>query len=426
MHPLTAETHERVIASLPPWWQERSLQGLAAFEKLEMPDPREEVWRYVDLDVDITDFRLPLAAGDPMGGDDSILGVLGDVAGHAVSVDGVTMTADGDDAHVTVASMAGAGDLEGLAAAMTGGVPADLDIFAAAHQAFGTDGVVIAAGAGRAIERPVLVDMQVTVAGSIALPRLVVIAHPGSEVWVVAHLRSPDGVPILALPQFDLVTGANARVGLTVVQQWGDQTVAAAQHRLRAGRDAFVELDEAGMGGQFSRLHLTIDLEGRGADARVLGAHIGDGDRTLDYRAFVNHAAPNTTSEMFLKGAVGDTAKSVFTGLIRIEPEGQRSNAHQTNRNLVLSEGAEAHSVPNLEILANDVRCGHGSAVGPLDEEQRYYLMSRGLDRARADRLQVKGFFEQVLTRFRHRELEPRLRQEIMSVYDGIVGREPT
>jgi len=114
----------------------------------------------------------------------------------------------------------------------------------------------------------------------------------------------------------------------------------------------------------------------------------------------------------------------VFTGLIRIEPEGQYSDAVQTNRNLVLSEGAEAHSVPNLEILANEVRCGHGSAVGPIDAEQRYYLMSRGLDRARADRLQVKGFFEDVLARFPHDELEPSLRAGLMDRYDGLESRE--
>jgi Fe-S cluster assembly protein SufD len=125
---------------------------------------------------------------------------------------------------------------------------------------------------------------------------------------------------------------------------------------------------------------------------------------------------------MFLKGAVADDARSVFSGLIRIEKEGQKSNAHQTNRNLVLSDGAEAHSVPNLEILADDVRCGHGSAVGPLDEEQRYYLQSRGLDRDRADRLQVKGFFEEAILRFPHRGLDARLRDTALTKYAGVMG----
>ncbi|NQV07272.1 SufD family Fe-S cluster assembly protein, partial [bacterium] len=175
-------------------------------------------------------------------------------------------------------------------------------------------------------------------------------------------------------------------------------------------------------GGRSARLHITFDLLGQGSDAQLLGLYFGDGDQVHDYRGFVNHAAVNTTSDMFLKGAVGDEAKSVFTGLIRIEPEGQKARAYQTNRNLVLSDGAEAHSVPNLEILANDVRCGHASTVGPLDEEQRYYLMSRGLDGRRADRLQVKGFFEEVLARYPVPTLEPPLRTAVMAKYDRLIA----
>jgi Fe-S cluster assembly protein SufD len=249
------------------------------------------------------------------------------------------------------------------------------------------------------------------------------VGEEGAEASVVVNYRSPEGAELIAVPHAEIVAGPNARVSLTVVQGWGSETTGIGQQRMVAGRDAAVQLVEAGLGGRFARLHLTIDLEGRGSDAQVLSLYFGDTTQTLDYRAFMNHKAPNTTSNMFLKGAVGDTASSVFTGMIRIEPEGQKTNAHQTNRNLVLSEGAEAHSVPNLEILANDVRCGHGSAVGPLDAEQRYYLMSRGLDRSRADRLQVLGFFEEVLTRFPDQSLEPPLRKAAMAKYAGIMER---
>jgi Fe-S cluster assembly protein SufD len=120
---------------------------------------------------------------------------------------------------------------------------------------------------------------------------------------------------------------------------------------------------------------------------------------------------------MFLKGAVEDEAHSVFTGLIRIEEEAQKVNAYQTNRNLVLGDAAGAESVPNLEILANDVKCGHASTVGPLDEEQRYYLMSRGLDRVRSDRLQVRGFFEEALGRMPHPELNDAIRVAVNEKY---------
>ena len=125
----------------------------------------------------------------------------------------------------------------------------------------------------------------------------------------------------------------------------------------------------------------------------MVGAYFGEQHQILDYRYFMRHVGTNTRSDMFLKGAVEDQARSVFTGMIRIEETGHKTEAFQTNRNLILSDGASAQSVPNLEILANDVRCGHGSTVGPLDAEQRYYLMSRGLAPERADRLQVRGFF---------------------------------
>ncbi len=160
-----------------------------------------------------------------------------------------------------------------------------------------------------------------------------------------------------------------------------------------------------------------VDLEGRGSSARVVGTYFGDGEQVMDYRYFMHHAGLDTSSDMFLKGAVEDRALSVFTGLIRIDEGAQRTDAYQTNRNLILSEGAAAQSVPNLEILANDVKCGHGSSVGPLDEEQRYYLMSRGLDRSQADRLQVRGFFEQALTRFPHPEVTDAVREWVNAKY---------
>jgi Fe-S cluster assembly protein SufD len=120
---------------------------------------------------------------------------------------------------------------------------------------------------------------------------------------------------------------------------------------------------------------------------------------------------------MFLKGAVEDQALSVFTGMIRIETTGVKTEAYQTNRNLILSEGARAQSVPNLEILANDVKCGHGSSMGPLDHDQKYYLMSRGLTSDSADRLQVRGFFTEVVSKIPQVELQPYLGERVIGKY---------
>jgi Fe-S cluster assembly protein SufD len=204
---------------------------------------------------------------------------------------------------------------------------------------------------------------------------------------------------------------------LTIVQDWNYRTRAFGRGVIRLGRDASLVIAEAGLGALLGRFHLDVDFVGNGSHARVLGAYFGEENQTLDYRYFMNHIGTNTRSDMFLKGAVEDSALSVFTGLIRIEETGQKTESFQTNRNLILSHGASAQSVPNLEILANDVKCGHGSSVGPLDEGQRYYLMSRGITPQRADRLQVHGFFEQVISELPDEAIASLVRDRINDKY---------
>ena len=325
------------------------------------------------------------------------------VDGHVASVDGPNLTR-----------------LQASDVVIEAREPADR--YAAAAKAFGGDGVVVTASRGEHVDRPIFVSTEVQTDGTLSIPRVVVRADEASSVHVVVEQRSPDGFEALVAPDIDVDAGPAARASVTLVQTWGKHTTAIGTAWMRAGRDAHVELAEAGFGGRFSRIRLDVDLAGRGADSTITGAYFGDAEQTLDSRYFMNHIGANTTSEMFLKGAVAGAARSVFTGLIRIEPDGQGTNAMQTNRNLVLSDDAEAHSVPNLEILANDVRCGHGSTVGPLDDEQRYYLMSRGLPRARADRLQVLGFFEEALQRFPVQSIEPYLRSLAMSKYKQVAG----
>jgi Fe-S cluster assembly protein SufD len=138
---------------------------------------------------------------------------------------------------------------------------------------------------------------------------------------------------------------------------------------------------------------------GQGGSSELLAAFFGEGEQMHDFRTLQEHAAPRTTSDLLFKGAVGDTARSVYSGMIRIHPGAKGSKAFQTNRNLVLSEGAHADSVPNLDIQENDVRCSHASAVGPIDPDHRYYLESRGVRPEAADRLILLGFFDDLFAR---------------------------
>jgi Fe-S cluster assembly protein SufD len=269
----------------------------------------------------------------------------------------------------------------------------DSDLFATAFTALAPGTAIVDGGM---LQVPVLVDVQAT-GSATTFPGLHVDVPGGTAGTVIVRYRSATSQPATVVPTITANVGDNARLALTVVQDWNYQTRAIGRAIATLGRDASLVLSEIGLGAHLGRLHLDVDFVGNGSNAKIYGAYFGEEDQTLDYRYFMNHIGTNTRCDMFLKGAVEDQALSVFTGMIRIEESGQKTESFQTNKNLILSDGAAAQSVPNLEILANDVKCGHGSSVGPLDQDQKYYLMSRGLTSDRADRLQVHGFFEQVV-----------------------------
>ena len=405
---MDAAVVDRVSAAEPDWRASARRRALVHFDELEMPSQSDEVWKYVSLDFDLDDYRLVSEPGP--GGDGGLAGLT--PARRVLVVDGIGTAASGADDGVWVGSLEDAMAVRAavVEAAESRGVPADLDRFAAAHRAFGGGGALVHVDRA-AVSGTVLVEFVTATPGAVSFPRLLVVTEDAAEASVIVYSRSEPGVDALVVPHVEVLAGAASNVSVSVIQNLGRRMRSIGHTRAVIGRDASLTFAEAGLGGLLSRLHLTVDLEGRGSSAAIVGAYFGDRDQILDYRYFMHHAGLDTRSDMFLKGAVEDTALSVFTGLIRIDEGAQRTDAFQTNRNLILSEGAAAQSVPNLEILANDVRCGHGSTVGPLDAEQRYYLMSRGIEPERADRLQVRGFFEEALARFPHREVVVPLRE---------------
>jgi Fe-S cluster assembly protein SufD len=166
---------------------------------------------------------------------------------------------------------------------------------------------------------------------------------------------------------------------------------------------------------------METDITGRGANARVTGAYVGQGRQHLDYDTTQEHAAPDTTSDLAFRGILRDRATAVWSGMIRVDPGAQRTDAFQESRNLILSDGAHADAIPGLEIEANDVRCTHAATVARLDAEQIYYLMSRGLARPEAERLLVGGFLEVIAARlddapFLHDAVSAALERELERV----------
>ncbi|MYA38853.1 MAG: Fe-S cluster assembly protein SufD, partial [Acidimicrobiia bacterium] len=289
----------------------------------------------------------------------------------------------------------------------------DTDKFAAAALAFASDGISLRIPRNRAVEAPFVIDVQSTLPDTVTFPSLDIRAEENSEATVVVLMRSPDSVAGVMVPNLQATVGDGARLSVTTVGIMGSEGVTIMHHRSRIGRDATFRAGEIGLGGRLARMDLRTTLEGAGGSVEVVGLYFGEMEQVLDYRLVVNHVGRSTSSDVFLKGAVEDQAQSVFTGLLRIEEDAVGTSAFETNRNLVLSDGAKANSVPNLEILCNDIICGHGSSVGPLETEPMYYLMSRGLSKERAERVLVRGFFEEAIDRLPLDDLDEPARRAV-------------
>ncbi|MDP9145166.1 MAG: Fe-S cluster assembly protein SufD, partial [Actinomycetota bacterium] len=265
----------------------------------------------------------------------------------------------------------------------------------------------------RVMDTPLVVEIQATTPGSASFPHLFVRVGENSEARIVVVYGSAAGASLLVVPKIDLEIADGGRLRFLSVQGLDHAATSVVHQRVTLGRDATSRIGEVGLGAKLGRLDLGVNLVGNGSSSEVVGLYFGEGDQTLDYRVVIDHEGKNTTSDVFLKGAVEDDAQSVFTGLLRIEKDATRTSTFETNRNLVLSENAKAQSVPNLEILCNDVICGHASSVGPLQGDHLYYLQSRGLSRERAERLLVRGFFQEVIDRLPVEGLEAPVSEEV-------------
>ena len=249
------------------------------------------------------------------------------------------------------------------------------------------------------VSEPIVITHSLDESGVVAYSRLVIEAHENSEVTIVERFVSSVDTKSLIVPVVDVRAAQSARVTYVAINELGAATWQIGYQQAVGQRDSTIRMFTVALGGDYARMRAEVRLEGQGANAQQVALYFADSNQMHDFRTLQDHAAPRTHSNLLFKGAVKDTAKSVYTGLIRIRENATKSEAFQTNRNLTLSNGAWAESVPNLEIETNDVKCSHASTVGPIDEEQRFYLESRGIQPEIAERLVVLGFFDEVLNR---------------------------
>ena len=351
------------------------LDAASQLSQAQLPSTESEVWRYSRI------AELDLAAFHPVA---------------------ATVTVTGADGLVAKPE---------LTAELVATMPVH-DVFDELHAAHAHT-VEIHVPAGKVLAEPIVVTHHVSGDGSAVFPRLVVHAGADSEFTVVERFESDPDVRALIVPRLVLHASQAARVSYLGVNLLA-HTVWQLGHQQATGeRDSTTLLATVALGGDYARVRTDARVVGQGATTRQVALYYADGHQMHDFRTLQDHIAPRTNSDLLFKGAVQDTAKSVYTGLIRIGEDAKGSAAYQTNRNLTLSEGAWAESVPNLDIRTNDVKCSHASTVGPIDDEQRFYLESRGIPPEIAERLVILGFFDDVLSALPVGSLRPELRQRV-------------
>jgi Fe-S cluster assembly protein SufD len=366
---------------------------LERYRTLPLPSTRDEHWRFTDLtgfDPDAWTAEAPSAASvESLVELDVAASATIDESGIRIdgAPDGIRFEALTDD-HPLLGSL----------------VKPD-DKLRAHNAAVWQHGLLVHVPAGVELEKPLYLRVASGVPGGSLFWRVLVVAEEGARFTVVQELTSAD-------PELDaylngvveVVVRDGAKTEIVNLQRLSSKAWLFASCHARVERDAELDWVEGGFGSSRGKVWIQNDLAGRGATSRVTGAYFADGSQHLDYDTYQLHAAPDTTSDFAFKGALRDTAATVWRGMIRVEEGAQKTNAYQENRNLLLSKSATANSIPGLEILANDVRCTHGATLSQVDREQLFYLMARGLPRSVAERLIVRGFFQDVLDRI---ELEP-------------------
>jgi Fe-S cluster assembly protein SufD len=362
--------------------------ALAAYERLPIPDTTEEHWRFTDL----RGFDPGAFSGAASAEISTLLDL--DVAGYA------TVTADGIDLTQVP---------EGITFEPLPEDTAELyslvgwdEKFAAHNAAMWKHGLLVRVPKNLQLEKPLYVRIAVT---GQTFWRLVVVAEEGARASLIEEYASPaSDTAAYSNAVTELFVEPNAKLEYVSLQNLSTETWHFASHHARVERDGELDWVAGGFGSKKGKTRIQNDLNGPGATSRVTGAYFADGTQHLDYDTFQEHIAPDCESDFAFKGALRDHATAVWRGMIRVEPNAQKTNAYQECRNLMLSPTTHAVPIPGLEIMANDVRCTHGATVGRVDREQLFYLMARGLSRPEAERLIVRGFFQDVLDRI---ELAP-------------------
>jgi Fe-S cluster assembly protein SufD len=420
---------EHALADLPPaapFVRRLREQAFERFLALPIPSQETEEWRYTDvegLDLDLRPFTEGGTAENLDHVPEEILagaGEVGDRAGLQIQRNSEVMVTHLDPAVAERGVWFGDLDRaiderpELVEPYLHAVVATDRSKFTALHAAFRTGGTLLYVPKDVRVDLPVQTLTWIDAEDAAIFPRTLLVAEDGADVTFIDRYASPPLGRALSDAVVEIHAGPNSRVRYIALQEYGEGVTHLSVLRATVGRDANLKTLGVAFGASLARAEVEALLAGDGATSEMLGVYFGDGDQHIDHRSIQDHVGSRSSSDLLYKGAMRDRSNAIYTGTVIIERGAHACDAYQTNRNILLSEHARAHSVPNLEILTNDpTRCGHAASVGPVSEDELFYLMSRGIPAKEAERLIVFGFFAEVLDRVEIPEIREGLERAI-------------
>jgi Fe-S cluster assembly protein SufD len=408
----------------PAWVLEQRLKAWAVYENLPFPARTDEEWRRTDIRGLKLDKIRPFA-GVEDGRVDSLSGVLATAeaggvsheserAGVLVQRDAATIYSD-LSADVTAKGVIFT-DLDTAVKEhpelvkqyfMTKAVPAEYGKYEALHGAFWQGGSFLYVPKGVTVELPFRSFTVAQSPESAIFTHTQIVLEEGAEAFLVDSYRSESlEDSAFASGVIELFAGKHAQLRYVQVQDWGRHVWNFMTERAVIEDNATLRSLHVTLGSKFTKNSISSQLIGQNSLAEMLGIFFADGDQFFDHHTWQLHESPYATSDLEFKGALKDSSRSVYSGLIKVSEGAQRTDAYQQNRNLVLSRNARADTIPNLEIGANDVRCTHGATVSQVEEEHIFYLQARGIPRTEAQKLIVEGFFRPVIDRIPVEEIQ--------------------
>jgi Fe-S cluster assembly protein SufD len=287
--------------------------------------------------------------------------------------------------------------------------------FAALAGTFAQNGVVLYVPKGVTVDEPLHSVLWGPGANIAHVSHILVLVDEGASVTYVHESASPDDMASNSMHAglVEIQVMQDASMKFVELQSWGRHVWNFSHERIRVERGGNLDWIFGAIGSRLTKNFSELDLAGEGATGRMSGFYFTDGSQHLDHDTQQNHLAPHTTSDLLFKGALKGKSRSVWQGMIYVAPGAQKTDGYQANRNLVLSDGARADSIPGLEILADDVRCTHGATVGKLEQEPLFYLKSRGIPQAEAEKIVVEGFFDPIFQRIPFEGVRERFQEYI-------------